>query len=78
MRDYAAAGMTNEALNYGDEDVVGLVLRGEITDNIIDQGSTKQHDYIFSLRLIDTTKNRVIIVTSTKIRKVRERSLFGG
>ncbi len=77
-RDYSQAGMTNEELAYGEEDVVALVLRGEITDDVIEQGSVKQHDYIFSLRLIDTVKNRVEAVTSTKLRKVRERSVFGG
>ncbi len=71
-RDYSQAGMTNETIEYGQEDVVALVLRGEITDDIIRQGSVKQHDYIFSLRLVDTVKNRVEIVTSTKMRKVRE------
>lgn len=77
-RDYSQAGMTNEELQYGQEDVVALVLRGEITDDVIEQGRTKQHDYIFSLRLIDTVKNRVITTTSTKLRKVRERGVFGG
>ena len=77
-RDYSQAGMTNETLEYGEEDVVALVLRGEITDDVIDQGDVRQHDYIFSLRLVDTVKNRVIATTSTKMRKVRERSVFGG
>ncbi len=71
-RDYSQAGMTNEEIPYGQEDRVALVLVGEITEDVIDQRNVRQHDFVFGLRLVDTVKNRVMAVTSTKIRKVRE------
>ncbi|HBP16819.1 MAG TPA: hypothetical protein DEA08_03360 [Planctomycetes bacterium] len=67
-RDYSDAGNTTQELT-GDEDATGLVLQGEIQDFVIDQENARQHDYQFNLRLIDTKKNRVLKVTSTKFRK---------
>ena len=67
-RDYSDAGNTTQELT-GDEDATGLVLQGEIQDFVIDQENARQHDYQFNLRLIDTKKNRILKVTSTKFRK---------
>lgn len=77
-REYSQAGMTNEEVPMGQEDVSGLILRGEITDDVIEEGDVKQHDYMFYLRLVDTRKRRIIFTTSTRMRKVRERGVFGG
>ena len=67
-RDYSDAGNTTQELT-GDEDATGLVLQGEIQDFVIDQENARQHDYQFNLRLIDTKKNRILKVTTTKFRK---------
>lgn len=76
-RAYSQSGATAAEIADGQEDRVALVVRGEVTDDVIEQGGVRQHDYLFSLRLIDTVKDRVVATTSTKLRKVRERSIFG-
>jgi hypothetical protein len=60
------------AAEVGTEDASGLVLLGEITDDVIDDGDTRQHDYWFSLRLTDTKKSRIVLTTRTKMRRMRE------
>lgn len=60
------------AAEVGTEDASGLVLVGEITDDVIDDGDTRQHDYWFSLRLTDTLKRRVVLTTRTKMRRLRD------
>jgi PBP1b-binding outer membrane lipoprotein LpoB len=76
-RDYSQSGMTNEAagqrVDYGQEDAVGLVLAGEITDDKIEVDGATQYDYWFNLRLVDTVKNRPILTTRTKMRRMREK-----
>ena len=42
-------------------------------DAVIDQGDVRQHDFQFNLRLIDTKKNRVLAVSDTEFRKIKER-----
>lgn len=76
-RAYAASGMVDadqaaQAPEMGGEDMTGLLLRGEITDDVIEVDGVKQHDYWFSLRLVDTRKGRVVLTTRTKMRKVRD------
>lgn len=77
QRDYSQSGMTNEAagqrIEHGQEDATSLVLRGEVVDDVVKGEDVRQHDYIFYLRLVDTTKNRPLITTSTKFRKLEER-----
>lgn len=77
-RDYTQSGMTNEEIEHGQEDATGLILYGEITDDVIEQGGTRQHDYVFYLKLYDTRKSRVVITTKRGFRKVKERNVFGG
>lgn len=64
-----AAGAVDE---MGTEDATGLLLEGEISDDVIEIDGTKQHDYWFSLRLVDTVKQRVVLTTRTKMRRVRD------
>lgn len=76
-RAYAASGMVDgdqaaQAPEMGGEDMTGLLLRGEISDDVIVVDGVKQHDYWFSLRLIDTRKGRAVLTTRTKMRRVRE------
>lgn len=80
QRSYSESGAVrpDQQLPRGAEDASGLVLIGEITDDVIEQGDVKQHDFIFSLRLQDTVKNRTVAMAHTKFRKVRERGVFGG
>lgn len=67
-----AMGNQGAAAEMGTEDASGLVLLGEISDDVIDDGSTRQHDYWFSLRLTDTLKSRVVLTTRTKMRRIRD------
>lgn len=60
------------AAEVGTEDASGFVLVGEITDDVMDDGDTKQHDYWFSLRLTDTKKSRIVLTTRTKMRRTRQ------
>lgn len=66
--------MENEgaAAEVGTEDASGFVLLGEITDDVMDDGDTRQHDYWFSLRLTDTKKSRIVLTTRTKMRRARQ------
>jgi hypothetical protein len=77
-RDYSQSGMTNEEIAHGQEDATGLVLYGEITDDVIEQGGTKQHDFMFYLKLYDTRKSRAVLTTKRGFRKVRQKGVFGG
>jgi PBP1b-binding outer membrane lipoprotein LpoB len=77
-REYTASGMTNETIQHGQEDATGLILYGEIIDDVIEQGNVKQHDFIFYLKLYDTRKSRAVITTKRGFRKKKERSIFGG
>ncbi len=76
-RAYSQSGATSAEIADGQEDRVALVVRGEVTDDVIEQDGVRQHDYVFSLRLVDTVKDRVVATTSTELRKVRERAVFG-
>ncbi|MBL4846746.1 MAG: hypothetical protein JKY65_14585 [Planctomycetes bacterium] len=71
-RDYSDSGGTTQGID-ANEDATGLVLQGEISDSIIDQGDVRQHDFQFNLRLIETTKNRVLAVSDTEFRKKKSR-----
>jgi hypothetical protein len=76
-REYAASGIVdaNQAAQtpeLGGEDVSGLLLKGEISDDVIEVDGVKQHDYWFSLRLLDTRKGRVVLTTRTALRKMKE------
>ncbi len=77
-REYTDSGMTNETIEHGQEDATGLILYGEITDDVIEQGDTRQHDFMFYLKLYDTKKSRAVITTKRGFRKVKERNVFGG
>jgi len=70
--EYSQSGMTNQELDYASEDVTALVLTCVITDDVLREGEVKQHDYVFSLRLTDTVKRRVVASSKTTIRKIRE------
>lgn len=70
--DYSQSGMTDQELEMNSEERTALVLTCIITDDVLREGRTKQHDYIFSLRLTDTVKRRVVASSKTTIRKVRE------
>ena len=76
-RAYANSGMVdaNQAAQtpeMGGEDATGLLLRGEISHDVVKQDGAEQHDYWFSLRLLDTKKGRVVITTRTALRKMKE------
>jgi Peptidoglycan-synthase activator LpoB len=71
-QEYSRSGQTSEEIPVGQADPVGLVLVGEITDEVVRQGDIKQHDYYFHLRLVDTVGSRVVLTSRTKIRKIRE------
>jgi len=77
-RDYTQSGMTNESIEHGQEDATGLILYGEITDDVIDQGDVRQHDFMFYLKLYDTKKSRAVVTTKRGFRKEKERGVFGG
>lgn len=76
-RAYANSGMVdaNQAAQtpeMGGEDATGLLLRGEISHDKIEVDGVEQHDYWFSLRLLDTKKGRVVLTTRTPLRKTKE------
>ncbi len=72
-REYQQAmGAANAVPSTGTEDATGLILEGTIADDVIEIDGEKQHDYWFSLKLIDTVKQRVVVTTRTKMRRIRD------
>jgi len=71
-RDYSGAGLTDDELEPGQDATTSLALVGEVTENVISEGGTRQYDRSFNIRLVDTVKNMVIFSTSERFRKVRE------
>lgn len=57
---------------FGTEDSTGLLLLGELTDDVIQNDDARQHDWIFSLRLVDVVKQRVVVTTQKKMRRIKD------
>jgi hypothetical protein len=70
-RDYSETETVDE-IQRGMEDKTTMIIAGEITQERIEQGDVEQYTTFFTLRLVDTLKNRMIIVQRTKVRKERE------